>query len=37
MCVNAAKTEHMAIGHDGEVPDSVQLSGGELRCLEAVM
>jgi hypothetical protein len=23
MCVNAAKTELMAIGHDGELPDSV--------------
>jgi hypothetical protein len=29
MCVNAAKTELMAIGHEGELPDSVQLSGGD--------
>lgn len=29
MCVNAAKTELMAIGHEGVLPDGVQLSGGE--------
>ncbi len=35
MCVNAAKTELMAIGHDGELPDSVQLSGGNARYVSA--
>jgi hypothetical protein len=35
MCVNAAKTELMAIGHDGELPDSVQLSGGDARYVSA--
>jgi hypothetical protein len=29
MCVNAAKTEFMAFGHDGQPLESVQLSGGE--------
>jgi hypothetical protein len=31
MCVNAAKTELMAVCHHGEPPESVQLSGGEAR------
>jgi hypothetical protein len=31
MCVNAAKTELMAVCHHGESPESVQLSGGEAR------
>lgn len=29
MFVNPAQAELMAIGHDGELSDSVQLSGGE--------
>jgi hypothetical protein len=31
MCVNAAKTELMAVCHDGQPLESVQLSGGEAR------
>jgi hypothetical protein len=35
MCVNAAKTELMAIGHDGEPLDGVQLSGDEARYVDS--
>jgi hypothetical protein len=35
MCVNAAKTELMAIGHDGELPNGVQLSGVNARYVDA--
>jgi hypothetical protein len=31
MCVNAAKSELMAVCHDGEPLEGVQLSGGEAR------
>jgi hypothetical protein len=34
-CVNAAKTELMAICHDRELPDGTQLSGGNARYLDA--
>jgi hypothetical protein len=35
MCVNAAKTELMAIVHDWELPGGVQLSNGNARYVDA--
>jgi hypothetical protein len=35
MCVNAAKTELMAVRHDGEPLEGVQLSGGEAQYVDS--
>jgi len=35
MCVNAAKTELLAIGHTGPTPDGVQLSGGDAHYVDS--
>jgi hypothetical protein len=35
MCVNAAKTELMAVCHDGELLDSVHLSGGDASYVQS--
>jgi hypothetical protein len=35
ICVNAAQTELMAIGHHEQLPDGVQLSGGNARYVDA--